>query len=209
MKIHQLQSVIPVGGQRLCLALVLATLVLAGCQGTERPRPLVQEAAPAKAETRAAAKPEARPVASADARALTRSKPAPAFAPYYAPAQKLAAQPATYPGVNRFPDKEANGVVSVAEHPVSTFSVDVDTASYAFVRRYLTSGQLPPPEAVRVEEMVNYFPYAYPGPQDRTQPFRITHSVMPSPWAAENQLLHIALRGYDIARADRPRTNVV
>jgi len=113
------------------------------------------------------------------------------------------------PGNDRFPDKEPNGVLSVAEHPVSTFSVDVDTASYAFARRLLTNGQLPPRDAVRVEEMVNYFPYNYPGPADRSQPFRVTTTVMPSPWSAENQLLHVALRGYDIARSERPRANVV
>jgi Ca-activated chloride channel family protein len=113
------------------------------------------------------------------------------------------------PGVDRFPDKEPNSVLSAAEHPVSIFSVDVDTASYAFVRRSLTGGQLPPREAVRVEEMVNYFPYAYPSPQDRSQPFRVTTTLMPSPWSADNQLLHIAIRGYDIERAQRPRLNVV
>jgi Ca-activated chloride channel family protein len=113
------------------------------------------------------------------------------------------------PGVDRFPDKDPTGVLSAAEHPVSTFSVDVDTASYAFVRRSLTGGQMPPREAVRVEEMVNYFPYAYPSPQDRSQPFRVTTTLMPSPWIADNQLLHIAIRGYDIARAERPRANVV
>ncbi|HXK29259.1 MAG TPA: VWA domain-containing protein [Candidatus Binatia bacterium] len=115
----------------------------------------------------------------------------------------------TWPGVDRFPGKDPNGVLSVAEHPVSTFSVDVDTASYAFARRHLTAGRLPPREAVRVEEMVNYFPYAYPAPQDRTRPFRVTTTVVPSPWNADNQLLHIAIRGYDIARAERPRANVV
>ena len=112
-------------------------------------------------------------------------------------------------GTDRFPDKEPNGVLSVTEHPVSTFSIDVDTASYAFVRRALNSGRKPPREAVRVEEMVNYFPYAYPAPQDRAQPFRFTTTVMPSPWNTDNQLLHIAIRGYDIARSERPRTNVV
>ncbi|HYC47452.1 MAG TPA: VWA domain-containing protein [Burkholderiales bacterium] len=145
-------------------------------------------------------KPEVKPRAAA--------KPAPQ---YYRPTplQAYARPPATYPGVDRFPDKEPTGVVSVAEHPVSTFSVDVDTASYAFVRRHLTAGRLPPREAVRVEEMVNYFPYAYPAPQERTQPFRVTHTVMPSPWSAENNLLHIAIKGYDIARSERPRANVV
>jgi Ca-activated chloride channel family protein len=117
--------------------------------------------------------------------------------------------PATWPGVDRFPGIEPNGVLSVAEHPVSTFSLDVDTASYAFIRRYLTSSRLPPREAVRVEEMVNYFSYDYPAPQDRTRPFRVTTTVIPTPWNPSNQLLHIAIRGYDIARAERPRANVV
>ena len=112
-------------------------------------------------------------------------------------------------GVDRFPDKEPTSVLSAAEHPVSTFSVDVDTASYAFVRRSLASGRMPPRESVRVEELVNYFPYAYPAPQDRVRPFRVTSTVTPSPWSADSQLLHIAIRGYDIARAERPRANVV
>ncbi len=71
--------------------------------------------------------------------------------------------PVILPNTDRFPDKEPTSVLSAAEHPVSTFSVDVDTASYAFVRRSLTGGRMPPRESIRVEEMVNYFPYAYPG----------------------------------------------
>ncbi len=109
----------------------------------------------------------------------------------------------------RYPDKEANGVTLVADQPVSTFSVDVDTASYAVVRRSLTSGAMPPAAAVRVEEMVNYFPYKYAAPADRSHPFSISTEVMPSPWKAENQLVHIAVRGYDIATEKRPRANVV
>jgi Ca-activated chloride channel family protein len=77
------------------------------------------------------------------------------------------------------------------------------------VRRNLTGGRMPPREAVRVEELVNYFPYAYPAPENRAQPFRVTTTVLPSPWAVENQLLHIAIRGYDIPRNERPRANVV
>jgi Ca-activated chloride channel family protein len=110
---------------------------------------------------------------------------------------------------DRFPDKPANQSLLVAEHPVSTFSADVDTASYAFVRRLLSAGQVPPAEAVRVEEMVNYFPYKYAGSHKRSEPFAVTTEVMPSPWKAENQLLHIAVRGFDIPAAERPRANVV
>jgi Ca-activated chloride channel family protein len=111
--------------------------------------------------------------------------------------------------VDKFPVKDANGVVLVEEQPVSTFSVDVDTASYAFVRRQLSTGRLPPADAVRVEEMVNYFPYKYATPASRKAPFGVTTEVMPSPWNAQNQLLHIAVRGYDIQAAALPRANVV
>lgn len=110
---------------------------------------------------------------------------------------------------DKFPDKEANGITLVADQPVSTFSVDVDTASYALVRRTLSNGALPPAAAVRVEEMVNYFPYKYATPATRSQPFGVMTELMPSPWNAENQLVHIAVRGYDIATAERPRANVV
>jgi Ca-activated chloride channel family protein len=152
---------------------------------------------------KAAPKPAAKPQPTLGMRGFASES-----GPSYAPLARIA-PPATYPGVNRFPDKEPTAVMSTAEHPVSTFSVDVDTASYAFVRRHLSSGRLPPAQAVRVEEMVNYFPYAYPAPRDRAAPFAVTHTVMPSPWASENQLLHIAIKGYDIARAQRPPANLV
>jgi len=115
----------------------------------------------------------------------------------------------TWPGADRFPQQRPNGVQGVAERPVSTFSVDVDTASYAFVRRHLMNGDLPPLAAVRVEEMVNYFPYDYPAPLLRTRPFRVSTTLMPSPWNAETKLLHIGIRGYDLAHEQRPRANIV
>jgi len=124
--------------------------------------------------------------------------------PYLPPGPPMPAQ-----GVDKFPDREANKSVLVAEQPVSTFSADVDTASYAFVRRMLSAGRQPPPEAVRVEEMVNYFPYGYAAPRDPARPFAIGTEVVPSPWKAGNQLLHIAVRGYDMQAAERPRANVV
>lgn len=113
------------------------------------------------------------------------------------------------PQADKFPDKGANATQLVSEQPVSTFSADVDTASYAFVRRQLTSGRLPPPQAVRVEEMVNYFPYRYAAPKARNQPFAVTTEVMPSPWKAGNQLLHVAVRGFDVEQAERPPLNLV
>jgi Ca-activated chloride channel homolog len=121
----------------------------------------------------------------------------------------LSQSQATQEGRDRFATADSNAVKSVASEPVSTFSIDVDSASYAFVRRALHSARLPPKEAVRVEEMINYFPYAYPLPEDRSAPFRPTVSVLPSPWNPTNKLVHIAIKGYDVAKSERPRANLV
>jgi Ca-activated chloride channel homolog len=118
-------------------------------------------------------------------------------------------QPSTFPGVDRFPDARPEPVRAVAEQPVSTFAVDVDTASYAVARRYLRDGRVPPRDAVRVEEMVNYFRYDYAAAEDRSRPFGTTVSVFPTPWNADTRLLHIGIRGYDVTRGERPRLNLV
>ncbi len=112
-------------------------------------------------------------------------------------------------GRDKFDSTPSNPVKVVTLEPVSTFSVDVDTAAYSFVRRSLNAGRLPPKDAVRVEEMINYFPYAYPRPDTADAPFRPTVTVLPSPWNADNKLIHIAIRGYDLKAADRPRANLV
>lgn len=112
------------------------------------------------------------------------------------------------PDTSAFANADANPVKSVETDPVSTFSVDVDTASYAVIRRDLEAGTLPPPEAVRIEEMVNYFPYAYPAPEGYA-PFRADVSVMPTPWNAGTRLVRIGLQGRLPALADRPPLNLV
>lgn len=100
-------------------------------------------------------------------------------------------------------------IMAVAETPVSTFAVDVDTGSYANVRRFLNQGSTPPRAAVRTEEMLNYFRYDYDRPQDRTQPFSVTADMATTPWNANTRLLRIGLRGYDIERSERPAANLV
>ncbi|TKW67605.1 MAG: DUF3520 domain-containing protein [Paracoccus denitrificans] len=114
------------------------------------------------------------------------------------------------PNSETFANENPNPVKVTSEEPVSTFSADVDTASYAVVRNSLMSGFLPPPEAVRVEEMVNYFPYDYtaPGPQDEA-PFAASVQVIPSPWNEGTQLVRIGLQGKMPAIADRPPLNLV
>lgn len=109
----------------------------------------------------------------------------------------------------RYDGKAVASIQTVAAAPVSTFSIDVDTGSYANVRRFLTDGGTPPPDAVRTEEMINYFRYDYPRPSDRAQPFSVTTDVAKTPWNPATRLLRIGLRGYDVATSDRPRANLV
>ncbi len=157
---------------------------------------------------------------------LTRSKQAPAAA-----ARELAAESGTVvtdnaitspiadaeqdlgriapplPNTEAFANANANPVRVTTETPVSTFSIDVDTASYAIIRSSLNAGQRPDPAAVRIEEMVNYFPYAYPAPE--ADPFRATIGTLTTPWNPGTQLVHIALQGRLPALADRPPLNLV
>ncbi|MBX3568574.1 MAG: VWA domain-containing protein [Rhizobiaceae bacterium] len=110
---------------------------------------------------------------------------------------------------DRFEDFRTNPVRSALEDPVSTFSIDVDTASYSFVRRSLKEGFLPQADTVRVEEMVNYFPYDWKGPDTAETPFNSTVTVMPTPWNANTRLMHVAIKGYDVMPAEKPKANLV
>ncbi len=107
-----------------------------------------------------------------------------------------------------FSNAETNAVKVVATEPVSTFSVDVDTASYGVVRSSLMRGALPPQDAVRVEELINYFPYTYPAP-DGTHPFQPTVSVVETPWNPDTQLVHIGIQGTLPEVSERPPLNLV
>lgn len=111
-------------------------------------------------------------------------------------------------------DRERYGVIAenpiklVAEAPVSTFSIDVDTGSYANVRRMLNAGRLPPADAVRVEELVNYFPYDYALPKGDA-PFAVHTEIAPAPWNAQHALLRIGIKGQDVAKTNLPPSNLV
>ncbi|MDX1454103.1 MAG: VWA domain-containing protein [Gammaproteobacteria bacterium] len=104
---------------------------------------------------------------------------------------------------------DENGVMVAAENPVSTFSVDVDTGSYANLRRFLNQGVLPPEDAVRIEEMINYFDYGYDTPRSRTQPFGFSTALTVAPWNPQRHLLRIGLKGYEIETGERPDANLV
>ncbi|MEX2138908.1 MAG: von Willebrand factor type A domain-containing protein [Pirellulales bacterium] len=102
-----------------------------------------------------------------------------------------------------------NSFEPVAANPLSTFSIDVDTASYANMRRFLTqNNQLPPPAAVRIEEMLNYFRYDYPQPEGDV-PFSVTTEVATCPWNADHRLVRVGLKGKEIAKEKRPVSNLV
>ena len=107
---------------------------------------------------------------------------------------------------DQFPDATPNPLKVTTEEPVSTFSIDVDTASYSWLRSSLSRGQLPDPKSVRVEEMVNYFPYAYATPEGDV-PFRQTVTVSETPWNPDTQLMHIAIQGAQVT--ERPPLNLV
>ncbi len=105
---------------------------------------------------------------------------------------------------------DENGVKRVSTDPVSTFSVDVDTAAYSNIRRLLTrDGRLPPSDAVRIEEMINYFDYDYARPQNLSQPLAINTEVMAAPWNPDNQLVMIGIKGFEQSVENRPDANLV
>ncbi len=107
-----------------------------------------------------------------------------------------------YAGVNE------NGFKNVKNNPLSTFSIDVDNASYSNIRRFINSGVLPPPEAVRVEEMINYFKYDYPEPRGE-HPFSVYTELAGCPWNNRHQLLLVGLRGKKIEKSSLPPSNLV
>lgn len=121
--------------------------------------------------------------------------------------RRKAAPPA---GTAHYEHREENAFLSVKENPLSTFSADVDTASYANVRRFIEQGSLPPPDAVRVEEMLNYFPYSdAPPAADDPRPFAIHLEAAACPWAPEHRLVRIGIKGREMAINQRPASNLV
>ena len=103
---------------------------------------------------------------------------------------------------------ENDFTTTVGQDALSTFSIDVDTASYSNARRFLNNGQLPPPNAVRIEEFLNYFSYDYPQPKDN-EPFSVNMEVAECPWNPQNKLLRIGLKGKEVQQEDRPASNLV
>ncbi len=112
-------------------------------------------------------------------------------------------------GRDKFDGKLPNPIKQVVEEPVSTFSIDVDTSSYTLIRRQLNNGIFPQKDAVRIEEMINYFDYDYPLPSEKLKPFKPTIAVYPSPWNNNTKLMHIGIKCYDQIQEKRPKANLV
>jgi Ca-activated chloride channel family protein len=111
-------------------------------------------------------------------------------------------------GTEQYEPIHENVFLAPRQNPLSTFSIDVDTASYANMRRFLTGGSLPPANAVRIEELVNYFRYDYPQPKG-PEPFSVNMEVAECPWADSHLLLRVGLKGKDVHRGERPASNLV
>jgi Ca-activated chloride channel family protein len=111
-------------------------------------------------------------------------------------------------GAESYSSIDENPFLEAGRAPLSTFSIDVDTASYSNVRRYLNEGQLPPKDAVRIEELINYFPYEYPQPTANS-PFSVTTEVTDCPWDSKHRLVQIGLQGRRIASENLPPANLV
>jgi Ca-activated chloride channel family protein len=169
---------------RISLLLVLVCLAIVLACGTKRadlppvPPPLPSPSSPAL---------------------MMRMSGQPAYEPYYHSPR---------PNTESYEDAGDNPFRSVSADPLSTFSIDVDSASYANIRRFINSGTLPPAEAVRIEEMINYFHYSYPEPQGE-QPFSITTELAVAPWNNQHRLALIGLQGRRIDAGETPARNLV
>ena len=130
-----------------------------------------------------------------------------------APAAYMAAMPSPESvrleqNTEKYQKNEVNPIYRVADQEVSTFSIDVDTGSYSNTRRFLNDGRLPPVDAVRAEEMINYFDYQYPQPNS-IHPFSVTTEIVDSPWKENAKLIKIGIQAKDLATKQLPPANLV
>lgn len=150
--------------------------------------------------------------------AAAPAPPSPAAPPAYAVEEvsagqasvaRLAVMPTGMMDTSNYRHRDTNPVHLAASEPVSTFSIDVDTGSYTNVRHMLQQGQLPPADAVRSEEFINYFDYGYALPSDRSQPFSVTTELAHAPWNADRELLLVGIQGYKVPANQIPAANLV
>jgi Ca-activated chloride channel homolog len=201
----------------LCVVCVIAAVLAGGCGEVNGDREFSARVAKMEhEESRKMPAPAPLTEAAPTASATTVSAPQPAAAvgeqPPAAPAPNIQA-PIVAPPNTGFNTESYDTIVetpflAARQNPFSTFSIDVDTASYALVRRFLKQGLLPPPGAVRIEELVNYFPYHYSRPTGDV-PFSVNVELADCPWNAKLRLARIALKGRDVHQKERPASNLV
>lgn len=195
--------------------LILTSLALvAGCATAPESDEIVttgkrvDETAPGKTSGPQPAPPPpqvAMPAPAYESAQIVRQSAGKVVSGYYVPPVHYAIDP----GREKYDGEDVSAIKRVADEPVSTFSVDVDTGAYANARRFLSQGQIPPKAAIRTEEFINYFRYDYPAPESRSTPFTVSTDMAVSPWNPNTRLLRIGLRGYDLPRKDRPAANLV
>lgn len=181
----------------------LAKVEVARSQPEGDAHPVLSDAPLTQAAVAAGTLAPAEPPASAPTPALA----SPSTPPPTGPADRLGLEKPT--DTEQYAEIEANPVIAAAEQPVSTFSIDVDTGAYSNVRRFLTQGTLPPTDAVRIEEFINYFDYDYPLPKSVEQPFSVNTEVASAPWNSERWLLQVGLKGFDVPFEQLPGSNLV
>jgi Ca-activated chloride channel family protein len=202
----------------ICIAITLT--LIAGCQTSRPEQPAAAAVADAVAGRQAQAAQRVRAAKSvgsvpllAPGTVAMEADAGLAYAPPPAPQALARAMhaPALAPIANteRYEARHDNPVHLASQEPVSTFSIDVDTGSYSNVRRMLMAGQRPPADAVRAEEMLNYFDYGYPAPTSREVPFQVSTEMAPAPWNARRQLVQIGIQGYRVATSEIPAANLV
>lgn len=176
----------------LILSILIVSSLLAGCASEES-----LDSAQRAIEATMAPMPSVRPIAAAAPKLMAADQQP------QIPLQNVQMNTEEYDRITDNPFR------SVIEHPVSTFSIDADTASYANVRRFLTQyEQLPPEDAVRIEELLQYFPYSYDQPKEE-HPIAWQLDAEPAPWAPEHQLLRVALQAESISTEAIPPSNLV
>ncbi len=211
--------------KRISLAVLIFLVILAGCSSPtteskkeepQSPQYLASESTANKTEVQQRVDKEQqqayRPVPAAEAMApppqAARMKATSTVGMVAADrAKPYMSAPPTWNRESYNPVKES-GFINAGRDPLSTFSIDVDTAGYANVRRFVTGGSLPPVGAVRIEEMINYFSYDYPAPSS-SEPFSLSAETGPSPFHKGYQLVRIGLKAQDIAKEQLPPSNLV
>ncbi len=201
-------------GLKVSLLATMVAMAIAGCQNTDTSNKQAErdkQVAAAKAEELKRARQEQERVVVTGQR--IRAEAEMRSVEYYDAAMPAPQSPAMWqqPEVNReqYQHFDESGIFLAKEQPVSTFSIDVDTGSYSNVRRMLNDGYLPPHDAVRLEEFVNYFNYDYQGPETSNQPFAVNTEVFSAPWNSNAYLMQIGIKGFEPEQQELPPSNLV